>query len=340
MRHAALSGLTLLLVLACGGLPGVADDDAGFDVDLPDLEGDEGEGGEAGEGGDVGLGAPEGPWLFALVPDGDACDWQALQPGSEPRSLARHEGPCPMLFTVGMADDGLPGAGVDEEGQIVVREDDVAYREAPPPTGEARRAGFLDGELTVDTVLASFDGPPSFGGHTYSSPASDGMPALAIRWRKTADGWEHSDIVDTDDGWDYARGVTVLEPALPALPTEGTYLGGAGKEYGKGDLSPGVKPGKQQEGWMVADTPHGKLTTGYFYGEGIALTPPAAVKVGDSWSPVDLSGPDEWATLDAVLAGDWAVLSVVGTGPSVVVSTKTGEELLRSDAQLTLMQAP
>ncbi len=325
MRRVLVLPLAVSL-LACGGL-------VQLDQDLDEAFAEA----ERAVEGDAGLGAPEGPWLFAVATEGDSCVWQAHTPDAPPKELARHEAPCPSTWAMGMADDGIPGAGLTDELGLLVREDDVVTPMEAPPEGQPRRAGFLDGTLVVDTILNGFDGPPSFAGHTYSSPAPEGVPSLAIRWEHGDEGWKHTQIVDTDDGWDYARGVSVLEPELPGFPDLGSF---DADELDNGEIDPGVPPGKQQEGWLVADTPHGKLATGFFYGEGIAITPPAALQIDGAWKPVSLDTDDEYAGLDATLVGDWAVLSIPGSGPAVVVSTKTGEELVRSKAPLFLMRAP
>lgn len=283
---------------------------------------------------------PAGPWVFATVASDDGCTWQHLAPGAEPLALGQHDGACPVPWSLGVDAEGVPVAGYeDTNGRILVRTGRTIESLAPPPKGEPRRAGHLDGVLTVDTVyLAEDGGPPTFEGHTHSREV-EGLPALALRWQHVDGAWKATAVADTDEGWDLALGEKALEPALPGFPAH-EDLRAIGQERPLDVVPAAVAPPGDAEGWVIAETEGNQaLAVGYVIVEGIQLVPPAAQQVDGTWQAIDLDG-SAGGWVEATVAGRWALVSVRPSGPSVLIDNPTGEAQLRIDGPAWVVRAP
>ncbi|MFN3430008.1 MAG: hypothetical protein ACK46X_08645 [Candidatus Sericytochromatia bacterium] len=101
-----------------------------------------------------------------------------------------------------------------------------------PGPGELKKLGFDNaGRLTALTLIDADDkgGPTlkqdprgsilTFEGRRYQQPpGQEGMPALAIAYRREGASWKRTEIKLTTTGWDYAMGIRALDAANALTP--------------------------------------------------------------------------------------------------------------------------
>jgi len=276
---------------------------------------------------------PDGPWVLELEDADGRCSWRMRGLEGTPVSLGQHDGGCPSGWSLGVDERGVPSVGITESGQVILRDHQDLQPIPPPPAGEPVRAAWLDGDVVVDTrVTGDFDKPLTYGDRTYSQTEFEGLPAFAVRWRRSADGrWAEEQVVETTTGWDYAADVDALKPPLPDLPYAGKGFREDARDVEDLGAVQGVPTVDGQEGWLIADGPHGRIVTGFFYGEGIRASKPVAVEHDGSFTVLEL--PEGLSQLN--LHHDAHHLSVASPfGGGQLVDLATGEVLLTTEHRM------
>jgi len=289
-----------------------------------------------------GLAPPSPPWVLEQAGDdeGTTCHWQLRGIEGDPVDLGTLPGGCPGR-RFGLDDAGVPSVAATMDGKLVRRSGTEWEALPPPPAGDLSRA-VLDGdEIVVATLLmGSFDAPLTYGDRTYSTQDYEGLPAFAIRWRRSADGtWTEEQVVETTTGWDYAQEVDALEPAPGLASGEGQPLTSAGELVDVGAMAL-IQAPDGVEGWIVAPTAHGRVMSGYFEGEGVRACAPIFVQQeGEAWKEV-VPAAEGLSSLDLRLGETHLSVSAPWDGGGRLIDLATGEVVLSTEAQMIWLGAP
>lgn len=327
MRHALVMFTFLAAVLACGGEPEIEYRQEDIPARFRTTNGLVGDG------------------VLELREDGDACVWTVHVLDGDRSTVeieaGAHPAPCPSIHTV-TDFPAFPDTAV-VDGRIVR----TAPGKAPtwqdaPPDGALTRVGY-DGDTMVAATLLEFEGPGPhvYDGTTYRWEPTDGVLALAIRWRLDRDTWTRDEVATTTTGWDLALGTDALKNPVPALEQPGETLTTLGDLVDDPALLAALEAAatatSQREGWLVATTPHGRVASGYVEGEGIRSTGPVLMERDGAWTAIPRAGEGS-SSLEVRISDDLLLARVPG-GAGVVVDLTTGKVSLESEGALALVRA-